>query len=171
MGFWGKCPHQFSALPIPQEELIVPDRGKSNKHLSSEKHKARELDVRRIGRLVHKLEMIEAYGGSCMECLESSPLFLTLDHINNNGNLETKMRGCDFYQYLKGFGYPGNGTQLQLLCHNCNARKEYIDRRQNKNVQISTTPEIYVKRPYEISKELKNNLQDRARRLYYLINH
>lgn len=168
-GFWGKCPHQFSIDPIPEDRLIVANHGKKYNHLPLEEYEARKLGVRRIIKLVNKLEMINAYGGCCVKCGENNPLFLTLDHINNNGNLENKSRGSEFYQYLKGFGYPGNGTQLQLLCHNCNAQKEYIERRQNKNQIVQTTPEVYIKQPYSISKELKTQIKDQARRLYYLI--
>jgi len=68
-----------------------------------------------------KAEMIVAYGGECVCCGETNPLFLSLDHINGNGQDERKEhgRGRAFYQYLKSLGYPRDN--YRLLCHNCNA--------------------------------------------------
>jgi hypothetical protein len=127
-------------------------------------HKKR---VAKIRRLRNKLEMIEAYGGECSRCGEDHPLFLVLDHINNNGHLERVGNGDDFIQYLHSLGYPGRGTQLQLLCHNCNAEKEYSRRREGraKDAGNKTTPELYVAQPYQISKEKKQRLHIRAEKL------
>jgi len=68
-----------------------------------------------------KAEVIAAYGGECVCCGETNPLFLSIDHINGGGQAERRKygRGRVFYQYLKSLGYPKD--KYRLLCHNCNA--------------------------------------------------
>jgi len=140
-GFYKKCPHKFSG------KIELPNSYNRN-----------------INRIKNKLEMIKAYGGFC-KCGENQALFLVLDHINNNGYLE-KSTSIDFYQYLKSLGYPGKDTQLQLLCHNCNAVKEYQSNRLHKVEIISNTPEIYIKQKYTISDEENAELYKEARLIY-----
>lgn len=69
-----------------------------------------------------KLEAFDAYGGrACVCCGESEVKFLSLDHVNNDGNVHratTKRRGVR-YPYLKKMGWP-NDPPLQVLCMNCN---------------------------------------------------
>jgi len=162
IGQYGKCPHHFQDYNL--ESLPTSNRGARNCHLSTEEQKKRNLVLRQINRLKIKLEMIKAYGGRCVDCGEDHPLFLTLDHVNNNGNLE-KLRGIDFYQFLKKLGYPGNQQQLQLLCHNCNQAKEYSNRRNNQNVK-SIFPENYLKINYSISLLEEEELWESAKKFY-----
>lgn len=79
-----------------------------------------------------RAEMILAYGRNCKHCGESDPLVLVLDHINDDGQEDRKANnhngGYQFYRQLKAKGWPDH---VQLLCHNCNFRKEY--RRRNAN--------------------------------------
>lgn len=77
-------------------------------------------------------EVFAAYGGYvCACCGETEPLFLTLDHVGNNGNEhrrelagETKdyrsMTGIATYRALKKAGFPAG---YQVLCSNCNHGK------------------------------------------------
>lgn len=73
-----------------------------------------------------RLEVQEVYGGKCACCGETTPEFLTIDHINNDGaqhRKETKLKGGRrFYAWLKRNGFPKDG--LQLLCFNCNCGKQ-----------------------------------------------
>lgn len=67
----------------------------------------------------------EAYGGfRCSCCGETEPLFLTIDHIDNDGaehrrNLKTKIGkgGTAFFDWLKRNKFPPG---FQVLCRNCN---------------------------------------------------
>lgn len=69
---------------------------------------------------------INAYGGyRCACCGETEPLFLTLDHINNDGGKFRREsgflhHGAKFYKWLKDNGYPSG---YQVLCSNCNHGK------------------------------------------------
>lgn len=70
-----------------------------------------------------KAEMIEAYGGKCCCCGEPEFLFLQLDHIYNDGNIERRKFGNHIVEwaYLKSIGWPKD--RHQLLCANCNYGK------------------------------------------------
>ena len=69
-------------------------------------------------------EAYAAYGGKCQCCGEANRMFLTFDHVNNDG---AKMRadsnhplgsvGGVLYRKLKRAGWP---KTFALLCFNCN---------------------------------------------------
>lgn len=128
--------------------------------------KKNELSLRQIARLKLRLETILAYGNKCAICDENKILFLTIDHINNNGHKENGKKGCDFYSYLRRRGFPGKGTQLQILCHNCNATKELNLRKNGQTHTRSKISEIYVNQPYNISDDQNDKLWNIARELY-----
>lgn len=168
-GFWGKCPHEFdNSISVDISNLPIIDRRISNTHLSESEQNIRGLILKRLRKLKIRLEMIMAYGGECIKCGEAAPMFLTIDHVHNNGFL-TKNKGVGFYQELKTLGYPGKNTQLQLLCHNCNAQKEYISNRVNKSEQIKKEPEVYTTQEYKCSKT-QEELWNEAKILYARIN-
>lgn len=74
-----------------------------------------------------KLEMIQAYGGKCKICGDNHWEFLTIDHINGNGNKHRSLigAGMKFYKYLKQEGWPQD--EYRLLCGNCNCNKGGTD--------------------------------------------
>lgn len=84
---------------------------------------AEQMRDKRIARLAMlRLEMIVAFGGKCKCCGESEPAFLTLDHVNNDGSIERRVRSNrQTIQLLKKLGWPKDG--YQLLCYNCNMGK------------------------------------------------
>lgn len=65
---------------------------------------------------------IEAYGGYvCLGCGETEPIFLTLDHIDNDGGGSKRVvRGSGFYTQQRKSGYK---DRIQILCFNCNLAK------------------------------------------------
>lgn len=70
-------------------------------------------------------EVLTHYGNgklSCVCCNENTYQFLTLDHINNNGQEERKKYGSNnnIISMLKTKGYPKG---YQTLCWNCNLGK------------------------------------------------
>lgn len=73
-----------------------------------------------------KMKVINHYGGKCACCGENKSAFLTIDHVNNNGNDHRKtMPGggssTATYRWIIKNNYP---TDLQLLCWNCNCGKQ-----------------------------------------------
>jgi len=73
-----------------------------------------------------KDQVFAAYGGyKCACCGETEPMFLTIDHVHNNGNIERKAKlysgnGTGFYQYIRKQNFPEG---YQVLCMNCNTGK------------------------------------------------
>ena len=72
-----------------------------------------------------RFEVLTHYSGTdspeCACCLESDPVFLTIDHIHGGGHKHRQSLGrVDFAQWLRKSGYPEG---YQVLCYNCNAAK------------------------------------------------
>lgn len=69
-------------------------------------------------------EIVEAYGGKCQCCGEDTLMFMTIDHIFNDGAKHRKRlgfpskAGIHIYRELKRLGYPKD--RYRLLCFNCN---------------------------------------------------
>jgi hypothetical protein len=94
------------------------------------------LDPKKHHIAVHKariklrLDMIQEYGGKCNHCGIADVDVLDIDHINNNGAKHRKkgLYGYNLYRYLKKLGFPKD--EYQLLCRNCNWKKELKRRRE-----------------------------------------
>jgi hypothetical protein len=108
-------------LIVRRKELIS---GMNAEQLAAFRLKEAEKSARLNA--VLKLQVFEAYGGfKCACCGETEPLFLSIDHIDNNGS---EMRrngihgrsGTQFYQWLRKNGFPDG---FQVLCMNCNVGK------------------------------------------------
>lgn len=96
-----------------------------------------QLDYARKKRVERKAKGLQAYGGQCVCCGESNPVFLTIDHINNDGaqhreemgykaNGRGELRigsGTTMYWWLEKNGYPDGH---QVLCANCNMAKQSL---------------------------------------------
>lgn len=81
-------------------------------------------NLERVQKYYHEArrEAIARYGPSCKCCGESNYAFLTLDHINNDGNVHRKtVNASNLPGWLKRNGWPTN--LVQTLCYNCNCAK------------------------------------------------
>ena len=66
-------------------------------------------------------EVLDHYGRVCACCGETNELFLSVDHINNDGNKHRKEIGQSaIYRWLVKHGFPEG---FQVLCYNCNFGK------------------------------------------------
>jgi hypothetical protein len=87
---------------------------KRNPGLNAEKCRQRADRLRR--------EICEAYGGKCSCCEETERVFLTIDHIENDGAVDrNKMggrSGVHLYHMLRKLRYPKD--RYRLMCFNCN---------------------------------------------------
>lgn len=69
-----------------------------------------------------KVKAYQAYNNSCAMCGCNQLQYLTIDHINDDGNLHRK-EVKNIYSWLRSNGYPKNN--FQLLCFNCNYTKYF----------------------------------------------
>lgn len=77
-------------------------------------------------------ETYAAYGGRCTCCGEDRVVFLTLDHVNNDGaqhraaiGAQHRGGGLRLYNWVRRNNYPDT---IQLLCRNCNWAKHAAGR-------------------------------------------
>jgi hypothetical protein len=84
-----------------------------------------------------RMEVLTHYAGGvpqCLTCGVDDLDILVLDHINDDGAEHrrelaknfTRRAGVNVYEDLRKKGYP---PIVQVLCHNCNAKKEMVLRR------------------------------------------
>ena len=89
-----------------------------------------ESDKTKRAQAVCRDQVFAAYGGyKCNCCGESEQLFLSIDHIDNNGAEERRSgkyngSGTAFYQWLRKSGFPSG---YQVLCMNCQVGKHKND--------------------------------------------
>ena len=83
--------------------------------------RARENEWAKKTRINARTKVYEAYGNKCACCGETEPLFLTLDHVNNDGHIERKaFSQGNLYGRVIREEFP---DRFQLLCWNCNQGK------------------------------------------------
>ncbi len=85
-----------------------------------------------ILRWKNKIKVLAAYGNKCCECNESDPLVLNIDHVFNDGHKHVggtgrRFTGNSLYGYLIKNNFPKD--RFQILCANCNQRKEWFRRK------------------------------------------
>ena len=74
----------------------------------------------RTNRTLLRDRVYAAYGSICACCGEADPLFLTLDHVHNDGHRDRKGRGAGGFGLLYRLIREGFPATFQLLCFNCN---------------------------------------------------
>ena len=68
-----------------------------------------------------RIKVLMHYGNKCACCGETEPMFLEIDHINNDGAQQRRgVSSNRFYFWLKRHNYP---PDFQILCSNCNRGK------------------------------------------------
>lgn len=89
-----------------------------------QKHKEYRKETMRVYRASVKKRVFDHYGRVCACCGETEPLFLDIDHIDNDGAEHRKKHkltaGTQFYVWLIKNNFPDN---FQTLCSNCNRGK------------------------------------------------
>ena len=91
-----------------------------------ERIRKKERDKTKKNQVRTKEAVFSAYGGyKCACCGETEKMFLTIDHINNDGHIMRKQKlysgnGTGFYLWLKKNNFP---TGFQVLCMNCQIGK------------------------------------------------
>lgn len=76
-------------------------------------------------RMKMKLDMLNALGWKCSCCGEDHPLFLTLDHVKNDGaRARDQYNEQQIYRLARREGWPKD--RYQVLCMNCNFAKGHF---------------------------------------------
>lgn len=95
---------------------------------AKEGHLARQRNYRRQ----MKIAAMSGYSANgvpeCACCGESTIEFLSIDHVNNDGNVERRKlgaggRGLPLYIRIVNAGWP---SAYQVLCFNCNLAKGFF---------------------------------------------
>ena len=89
-----------------------------------ERNRARIIARMRAKHADNKRRVFAHYGSHCVCCGEQREVFLTIDHINNDGHLYRKNGSRshnNVYGWLVRKGFPEG---FQVLCRNCNWAKE-----------------------------------------------
>lgn len=112
--------------PKDKFQLLCHNCNHGKAYLSACPHKGGQRDLSTHDRRKHarlRSRIIAAYGGLCACCKEDNPEFLTVDHINGNGNMHCKLtgKGSGLYYWLQRNGFPHDN--YRLLCYNCNMAK------------------------------------------------
>ena len=95
-----------------KEKMRIKNREKYKKHGMPYYHRRRIL-------------IYDEYGNECSCCGERNQLFLTLDHVNNDGKKHKdktgrRLSGNRLYDWIIINNFP---DIIQLLCYNCNMGK------------------------------------------------
>jgi len=99
--------------------------------------KKQQSDVRFRRHHRNKIKILEMYGKQCVYCGETKYECLVVDHIKDNGAEHRKSK--DFKRLSVGgmYGYLAmteyKPDLYQILCHNCNAMKQYYGVKPNGN--------------------------------------
>jgi len=64
--------------------------------------------------------VLAGYGNKCACCGETTPQFLTIDHVNNDGHKD-RGRGFKLFARIIRQGFPAD---YRILCFNCNCGRE-----------------------------------------------
>jgi hypothetical protein len=70
-----------------------------------------------------RMTVLNHYGPVCVHCGHTDTDVLTIDHIDNNGNIHRKglpVDGKAIYRWLIEHNFPAG---FQVLCRNCNWKK------------------------------------------------
>lgn len=95
------------------------------KHLNLFSRNAKERNQK------DKIAAFNHYGKQCAFCNQSTFIFLTIDHINNDGAEHRKSlrngknQGHNIYAWLRKNNYPKG---FQTLCYNCNCAKNHYSK-------------------------------------------
>lgn len=115
--------HGKYCIPCRNNRRVTLDKDASLRAIAWQRanpERRREIALNYYYRL--RNAAFDFYGWRCQCCGEKEPLFLSIDHVNGNGNehrrsLGTKGSGASFYKWLKDNSYP---KEFQTLCMNCN---------------------------------------------------
>lgn len=124
-----KCRSEYSARRYSVNRCKIIERADEWNRVNSDRRNKGE----HARYLRNKIASVAAYGGRCGSCGEDEVAFLVIDHINDDGaddRREWKSKASDIHKWLKRNSYPDG---YQILCGNCNLKKERVRRRKQES--------------------------------------
>lgn len=114
-----------------KNRLMLSEREKKRRRLGIAAMTKEELKAFRLAELEKTKRLHTAlkevvfahYGWKCACCGERERLFLSIDHVNNDGHLDRagkRRSSARLYRKIKNQGFPAS---YQVLCMNCNFGK------------------------------------------------
>lgn len=104
----GLCRRCGAQDPLPGYTKCSTCKDISNRHARERARKER-------------IKVLSHYGAICACCGETQEKFLSVDHVNNDGNLHRKsLKRTSIMPWIIKHNFP---SSLQILCHNCNMAK------------------------------------------------
>ena len=101
---------------MPRAEGVLLCQGCREKF----REKSREYHQKKTKPL--REQVLAHYGGVCACCGETEPLFLTIDHVNNDGAKHRKeVASNHLAKWLVDNDFP---EDFQILCFNCNCGRQ-----------------------------------------------
>mgnify|MGYP000712282206 CR=1 FL=1 len=102
---------------------LVKEKSRARSRAYHIKNRDRQLYQFRARYEKQRDEVFSHFGGKCSCCGETEVLFLSIDHVNNDGNVRRQEKGNSYrrlYSWLIKNNFPAG---YQLLCTNCNHGK------------------------------------------------
>lgn len=118
-----KPPSGHLRCSLCKEMKLLKEMTKNKNSSSGYTNKCRKCDILRdhLRRKKVREKVLNFYGNKCACCNESISQFLTIDHINGNGNKHLKeVKKRTLYSWLLKNNFPDG---YQILCYNCNCAK------------------------------------------------
>lgn len=114
---WNKA--KQSAYRYRADRVRVLEQNREWKAANELRYRSQQRAYTAAKRAERRALVLSHYGGDCACCGESEPLFLTIDHIEGNGNAHRREIGrTDMWIWLHANDFPEG---FQILCFNCNA--------------------------------------------------
>ncbi len=113
--------------------ICIPCKSKYRQEWRLKKGKKYQRERSRKDKQKLKRVVMSLYGNKCACCWEKELVFLTMDHINNDGKAERKkFKGSSYamYAHMRDLFYKDKEqaqSRYQILCWNCNMGKQHSD--------------------------------------------
>lgn len=124
-GYIGHTCNECSSIAYKNWRIKNKDRvlNYQRQWINNNSDKHNEYNRNRMRKL--KSEVLAHYGNRCACCGETEPIFLTIDHVNNDGAAHRKqIHGDKIYPHIIKANFPDT---FQILCWNCNLGKQLND--------------------------------------------
>jgi len=90
------------------------------REINKKEYNSRCRITSKLYRMMIREKVLKHYGNKCSCCGEKNVKFLTIDHINGNGNQHRKEIKTHLDRWLVKNNFPKG---FQILCYNCNCGK------------------------------------------------